>query len=1254
MSETDPTDDSSDGFELTTEQQQALDLDRNIAITAGAGTGKTTTLTQRYLSILETDETLTPENIATITFTKDAANEMQDRIRDKVAAKLDAADTPAAYHRWQSVKDDLEDGYVHTIHAFCSRLLHEYAVAAPVPPKFETLDETESKTLMQDVVIEFLDDEVGTDGDLQQLARLYSRAGLEQILVGLLDSRPLSTEWAERWHDKTPAEYLEFAVSQFHPIDSETAVAAFDDPAVPGAVTTLRAIRAERPAVPVDDSGWELLTDLLDIIEETSALQTDQAANKQQALNDIANRLTTNAGTIYSRDHNYRGSKANWSGHEDLQSELLDAVNTLIDAFDPESLDYVSDLTIEENSAPYVLALARVYRRVAQRYADELARQNALDFYGQVERAIEFLKHNDDARHELQSQFEYLMVDEVQDTDPRQWELVQLLAADEAAQPDSENGVLDPNDHELVTDKVFLVGDEKQSIYRFRGADVTSFRDARHGLERANESERPAAGSLSGSFRTTGETLHFLNDLFQRIFEPMADVRQPYEAAPQDLTFDRPHGRDVTGEVEYLLVPKDDHPEIDLDGHPLESRTFTETADREGQALATRLTQLFADPPDIYDDDAEVVRPAKPSDVALLLRARTRLDSYLRAFDEYDIPYSVISGKGFYETPEITALLNLFRVLEDPTDDIALYGVLRSPLFGYTDEELAPVAAESDQLWNGLESSGGQLGETFALLSDWRTRAGCGADLPADGITKLAALVTDIIDETGYLASVGADERPQQAVANVQKFREQIRQWEEGGTMTVSTLLTRIDQQRSQDSKVGEATVDGEVEGVQIRTIHSAKGLEFPIVIVPEVGVGFNLGGNVDEWGKLYLDRVNEGVDPVLGLSAPSSDDPFETKQTFARKAVRDAVTKQDLAEQKRLLYVAMTRARDHLLLSGTHPFDSSSEEPQLKDPKDPADARTWRDWLQPILFGEQDVAEAKGDGDQSLLEELVATGSCERTFERGSCHLTLPPLPHADWRGTSDPKTTTFEDLSPSPPTAARAATVSATNYAKAATGTTTDDALWEAERAHDGDTDDDSTADEAEDEATDTETFEARHFGELVHRLCEWRDPEDQWDGLLTNWAAELDVEPTDDDREEIKAHARIGIESVERLRSETPGIQIGRYDELFVTSRFGPDRLIGYIDHLVVTDDAYHIIDYKTSDTARRSVDELSERYWPQLEVYAAALHQNDSSKRVFTSLVFTDADEITSRELDVETTAERIESTYADLLDAEALP
>jgi ATP-dependent helicase/nuclease subunit A len=187
-------------IQLTEEQEDALVQGRNVAITAGAGTGKTTTLTERYVTILAENPSLTPENIVTITFTRKAAAELTERVREEVYDRLESVDSPEVYHRWRNVLDDLEDGYVHTIHAFCTRLLRERAVEAPVPLGFDVLDEDGAATLQREVVTEFLERNQDDD-DVELLAQLWSRDQLVDVLTGLLDERPQSESVLKEWRD---------------------------------------------------------------------------------------------------------------------------------------------------------------------------------------------------------------------------------------------------------------------------------------------------------------------------------------------------------------------------------------------------------------------------------------------------------------------------------------------------------------------------------------------------------------------------------------------------------------------------------------------------------------------------------------------------------------------------------------------------------------------------------------------------------------------------------------------------------------------------------------------------------------------------------------------------------------------------------------------------------------------------------------------------------------------------------------------
>jgi len=1220
-SETDEPSEADDKIQLTDEQIDALDLSRNIAVTAGAGTGKTTTLTERYLRMLDPG-TVTPENIVTITFTKDAANEMRERIRAAVDEKLTAADSQTTYDEWHEIRDKLEDGYVHTIHAFCSRLLTEYAVEAPVDPNFTTFDETDAARLQRDVVTQFIDQREDKH-DLKLLARLWSRDSLEEILVGLLNSRPKSTRWATHWKDKTPDEYLDLAWEQFIPTDSELVESWFADPTFVDALETLRDLYARELAIDDGDDAMAKIETIDETLQHTGALN-DAATTRslQTAVNTIANVLTTGDGDRYSQDYRIYGASSNgWDNFEAEQEELRTAIDRILETIEPETMTIVEDLSTERNSSHYVLALARVYDELETAYDEAKADRSALDYSDLIQKTISFLKNHDAARTAIQEQFDYVMVDEVQDTDPRQWRLVRALTGTDPREFDSRN--------------VFLVGDEKQSIYSFRGADVTAFSEARHRLSAANPEGVSAELPLSGNFRTVEPTLSFINDLFEEIFEPEDDERQPYEAEPQRLTAERRKGTDIHGRCEYLLIPESSGTGLLDVENPLEQDQFINTAHREASALAARLSHLFADPPQVYDEEAEAYRDAEPRDVTVLLRARTRLEFYERAFDDVEIPYTVISGMGFYDSPEVTAVVNLLRVLDDPTNDIALYGVLRSPLFGFTDERLArSLVVENSgdgSLWAALQDTDGDLGDAYERLVDWRIAAGLNTDTDEQTtITTWSSLLTRVIDETGYLASVSADDRAQQAVVNVEKLREELRSWEDQRALTISGLLDRIDRQQTLAKRTPEATIHTETKGMEVRTVHSAKGLESRIVVVPELNTNFNQRANVDEYGKVYLDEVDEI--PFLGLKAPTQSDTFVTKDTLVRDRLKARSQREDRAEQKRLLYVALTRARDHVILSGTNSLTVIGDDVYPKG-SDPCDASSWRDFVEPTLFDGVDLGDLL-DG-ESLNGELSTS----------EYQIRLPPS-SAEWSGSD--RTTPEEPPSidtPTPERRSQPVQLSATNYAKIVTGHAdeTDESFDPGEPDPDSiaveDADDqsvtDSVTDSTDDEVvandredTGTENSDgdlAAAFGDAVHRICELDRPESEWDEIIDVAFEMHEIDPERVDREGISTHGRRGLAAVRSLHRELENPLM--YTELFVKASLDVGEVIGYIDHLAVTDDAYYILDFKTSDTSERAPDEIAERYWPQLQAYAVALAQQDSQRRdVHALLYFTDADQL----------------------------
>jgi ATP-dependent helicase/nuclease subunit A len=1182
-----------DEIELTTEQEDALVQDRNVAITAGAGTGKTTTLTERYVTILEDNPDLTPENIATITFTRKAAAELTERVRDEVYDRLGAVDSPAAYHRWRDVLDELEDGYVHTIHAFCSRLLRERAIEAPVPLGFDVLDENSAGTLQRDVVTEWLEHNQD-DEDVQLLAQLWGRSQLISVLTGLLDDRPKSEAVVDHWHNADVDDYVDMLWDVVCDLAVEDARETLYDK---GLLAELQPLTDRLPpTADIQDKdglrAYETIVSVVGRLAETP--EQSEPRECQKAILELYEACEKKNGGLYSSSGYIVGSRDEWGDHGDVYDDLKDILNEIIDAVDPhaEAVETTPG-KLETNSAHYALPLVRVFDEVLKAYSAEKDRRDSLDFPDVIETTLEMLATNDAVRQRLQAQFSAVMVDEFQDTDPRQWELVKQLT-----------GV----DEQTATN-VFLVGDEKQSIYGFRGADVTTFGSAREDLQRVNaaltvddvpdsEADSPTSLELSGNFRTLDEPLSFLNELFEHLFAAEGDTHAPFESPPQRLRTERGRVENIgglKGSIEYLVVPDDAETAASLFGedHPVAEGALDHTTEAEAQALAARLTHLFADPPTVQDTETGEHREATPDDVAILLRRRTHLDRYQRALEEYDIPYTVVGGVGFYDTPEVQALINLLRVLGDPTDDISLYGVLRSPLFGFTDDRLAPAVADADSVWEALEQTDDpQLVDAFDLLTTWRRLSGSERDAK-DGVRSWNRIFSRVIDDTGYLASISADERGRQAVANVEKFRDQVQTWSENGIRTTAGMLHRIDRQAEADPREGEATIPGDAEGIRIMTIHTAKGLEFPIVTVPDIGSSLNFGRSVDDHGYVQFVEGTDDVPPIPAVGGPHPNDAFAIEKTAVHEYADRLSKPQERAEAKRLLYVAATRARDHLLLCGTHDIDVNpdSGEPELVAAEDFENATRWRDWLQPLLFA-----------DGGLLTEAVESGQAQGRLGEASYMLRTPSRP-VDWHAEPEPTETVPTITIPSPPTQDPAIRVAATTLVTAV-----------AEDSHD-------SHHYEHNEATQSDGLSPTTFGTVVHRISELRPPKNEWESFTRRLAHMVGEEPTADDLREVVRHADDAIVFVDT--TEASASLQASFNEYSVTARLGNNRIVGDIDRLLVRPEAYHIIDYKTNNLSSTTTSDLADHYRPQMLVYALALLQHDPSRSVRASLRFTDA-------------------------------
>ena len=521
----------------------------------------------------------------------------------------------------------------------------------------------------------------------------------------------------------------------------------------------------------------------------------------------------------------------------------------------------------------------RLLRRTGQRAVwaarlGELALRHALDFDNLEAGALALLRDHPAARTRWQAEVRALLVDEFQDTNARQRDLLALLNGDAG--------------------KLFIVGDGKQSIYRFRGADVTVFRAARREI-----ADQGKAFTLDTSYRAHRDLVTALNALLQPVLGADEDPARPYVEPFAALTHFRespPAG----------LTP----PFVEL--HLGVGSKAGGALDKAAEALVTRLAALVEggsvhletrDP----DTGQAHTRPLDYGDIAILCRASTSFAPYENALERAGIPFLTVAGRGFYERPEVRDVLNALTVLADPTDDLALVGLLRSPACGLSDLALYRLTEErtaqkAPSLWavlNGapldfLADEARYTKEAVTLIQRLHAQA---------GRVTVAALLKAFLDATHYRAALLRAGQTRGA-GNLAKL---LTDAHTSGIVSVSEFLDYVTQLRDAGTREGEAHTLS-IGAVQLMTVHAAKGLEFPVIVIGDAGKAARGGRGVM-------------VDALLGVVPPlksTGDDDAPAATSLAYRLAQQAAADQEAAESDRLLYVAATRAQDMLIVSGT------------------------------------------------------------------------------------------------------------------------------------------------------------------------------------------------------------------------------------------------------------------------------------------------------------------------------------------------
>jgi ATP-dependent exoDNAse (exonuclease V) beta subunit len=838
-------------------------LDRATAVSAGAGSGKTTALVElclRLLSGAATGSPLEPGSIVAITFTERAAEELSARLRGAVAARAREA-AGADARAWRERLHALERMAVGTIHGWCGTLLREYAVEAGVDPEFEVLDEERSDRLRLEAArAEVLAAADAGRAGARVLCAGYGaggrRGGLAEVVAGLLRERATLGLAGP----VVPA-----------PADPGAAVAARDS--LLSAARDLAGRRAEATTA----SGRKALAALA---ERLAALPVADGTGEPSLAS--AARIAGLAALVGS----WRLGKGDREALRSGRARLVAAGEQVLPA------------AAEVLAGPQSAELCALVAGAEVRYAAAKRQARALDFDDLLAAARDLLRTDRDLRRELRARVRALLVDEYQDVNGLQQEIFDLLAGPGPAEEGAPAAGL-----------LVAVGDARQSIYRFRGADVAVFNGL---VERLGRSPSGRVLHLAENHRSTPAVLALVNAVFERA-SPAAGAARPYEVP--------------FGEADRLVPIRAGGVapacEILVDG---ESGLSAERRAREARAVAVRIRALASGAAGVTvpDRDAGSPRPPRHGEMALLFRRLTQVADYERALREAGIPYRLARGGGFYQAAEVRDLGELLASLFEPGDAVALAALLRSPYCGVSDgtlllasqlglgtfwrREPGEVVAALRVAWSGPPSPPPGPAEADALeselsrlarfLVEWRALRALRDRLSPPDLLLRAVERLDV--DAALLAGPDGERR----LGNLRKAVELARRHARAGG-TALDLAARLRSLAERPPREPEADLPAE-DAVALLSIHQAKGLEWPVVFVPDLGARTRNDGRrafVAAGGRVcasFFDLPSESFHPTQGALRARDE---------ARRAAE--------AESRRLLYVALTRARDYLVLSG-------------------------------------------------------------------------------------------------------------------------------------------------------------------------------------------------------------------------------------------------------------------------------------------------------------------------------------------------
>ncbi len=870
-------------MEWTKEQRRVIETRGcGMLVSAAAGSGKTAVLVERILSMLtDAARPLDIDRLLVVTFTNAAAGEMKDRLRQAIEKRLEdlrpngGSDAMQAHLSRQISL--LANAQITTMHSFCQSVIRNHFHTIDLDPGLRVADEGEQRLIQQDVMDDLLEScYAAGDADFLRMAECVSPgttdgAVAESVLALYRFSR--SFPFPEQWFD--------FCIRQYQVGED------------------------------LDGIGWvqsmmqyasDILSDVRSDIQEAKKIAASpegpypylEALNDDETFVDALLRADTfcarqgvfaaHAWEALSRKRGKDVSDEKKARVKALRDAYKDTVNGLMEDFFFETPAYFADQM--RACAPIVETLVRLTARFADAYLLEKQKKGVMDFDDLEHYALQILvgkdgenPHRSAVAERYADHFEEILIDEYQDSN-----LVQemLLTAVSRVSRGQHN--------------VFMVGDVKQSIYRFRLARPELFMEKYHTFPTKAGGEDLRI-DLHKNFRSRHQVLEAVNYLFAQIMERrLGNIDYDASAALHaGAEFAPVQQQEACVQLCVFSPEADDVPD---EGQQEES-----SREKEARLVAGRIRAIVGNAR-VWDKDEHAYRPARYGDIVILLRTMHGWsDAFARVLNDLGVPAHTGSRTGYFSTLEVQTVLSLLRVIDNPRQDIPLAAVLHSPMAGVTSEELAAIKSRhKDVPFHEACRQEESLAPFFAMLGEFRAMA---------GYTPIHELLWHVLDRTGYGAYAAAMPGGEQRKANLDMLVEKAIAYESGSYHGLYNFVRYIDNLHKYDVDFGEAQVDAGENAVRVMSIHKSKGLEFPIVFVCGMGKQIN---QMDARGRLVLHAD-------LGIGLDFVDLQARTRtETLLQKVIKRRTRQESLGEELRVLYVAATRAKEKLILVGTVP----------------------------------------------------------------------------------------------------------------------------------------------------------------------------------------------------------------------------------------------------------------------------------------------------------------------------------------------